>query len=197
MTDPERQDPIQDLVRRAQDGDPRAFEELARAAYGRIHRWALVRTGDRDDAEDVAQAVLIQVFRKLNTYAGQSAFFSWLYRVTGNVAGELERRRSVESRGRRRFLMLVSGVRTPESSIVADIEKREMRDLVRAFFEELPPRQREIFDLVDLQGFTPAEVADMLNMNPNTVRANLLKARRVLRRRMLARDPSYAEEFGR
>jgi RNA polymerase sigma-70 factor (ECF subfamily) len=197
LTDPERQDPIQDLVRRAQDGDPRAFEELARAAYGRIHRWALVRTGDRDDAEDVAQAVLIQVFRKLNTYAGQSAFFSWLYRVTGNVAGELERRRSVESRGRRRFLMLVSGVRTPESSIVADIEKREMRDLVRAFFEELPPRQREIFDLVDLQGFTPAEVADMLNMNPNTVRANLLKARRVLRRRMLARDPSYAEEFGR
>ena len=60
-------------------------------------------------------------------------------------------------------------------------------------FSKLPPRQREIFDLIDLQGLTPGEVADRTGMKPASVRANLFKARKSIRARFLATHPSYSE----
>jgi RNA polymerase sigma-70 factor (ECF subfamily) len=66
------------LIRRAQKGEPGALEDLIRRHYGLIHRWALVKTGDADDAEDVTQRVLIQLFKKLGSFRGRSSFKSWL-----------------------------------------------------------------------------------------------------------------------
>jgi RNA polymerase sigma-70 factor (ECF subfamily) len=69
--------------------------------------------------------------------------------------------------------------------------------VIRALFERLPSRQRQIFDLADLQGFTPTEIGDMLGMNPVTVRANLCKARRSIRSQLIERHPKMVEELGR
>jgi RNA polymerase sigma-70 factor (ECF subfamily) len=68
-------------------------------------------------------------------------------------------------------------------------------DVVREFLTELPQRQREVFNLVDLQDATSIEVSEMLNMKPVTVRANLFRARRALRARILERHPALAEEY--
>jgi RNA polymerase sigma-70 factor (ECF subfamily) len=64
---------------------------------------------------------------------------------------------------------------------------------IRTLFERLPARQRQVFDLADLQGFSPTEIGEMLAMNPVTVRANLCKARRSIRAKILERFPEMAE----
>src|SRR5690606_29812849 len=93
VTNPRSEDdPFGELVVRARAGDPDAFRRLARGVYGRIHRWALGRTGSPDDADDVAQTVLVRLHLKLGEYRG-GRFTSWLYRITASVAEELRRKR--------------------------------------------------------------------------------------------------------
>jgi len=80
------------LVRRAQAGESAAREELLTCCHGTIRRWARVLTEDQDEADDVAQEVLIRVALRLDRYAGRSRFTTWLYQVTRNTALGLRRR---------------------------------------------------------------------------------------------------------
>ncbi len=182
------------LIRRAQRGEPGAFDDLIRQHYRLIHRWALVKTGDADDAEDVTQRVLIQLFRKLGTFRGRSSFNSWLYRITSNAAGELHRRRGARERAVAKWGEN-QGEEGAEPGVLGRIAGSEAAEVARTFFSELPERQREVFDLVELQGYTASEVAEMLVMSASTVRVHLLRARRTLRARILEQHPALAEDF--
>ena len=73
------------------------------------------------------------------------------------------------------------------------LQTENVVDHVMASFEHLPARQRQVFDLADLQGFSPAEIGEMLGMNPVTVRANLCKARRTIRAEVLEKFPEMVE----
>ena len=77
---------VADLLPRAQAGDAAARDELLRRCHGTVYRWALVQTGQADDAEDVAQEVLVRLYRYLGRYSGRARFTTWLYRVTRNTA---------------------------------------------------------------------------------------------------------------
>src|SRR5436853_5944286 len=79
-------DAVAPLVRRAQSGDPGARDELLRSCHATVYRWALVQIGDPDDADDVAQEVLVRLATRLDRYAGRSRFTTWLYQVTRNTA---------------------------------------------------------------------------------------------------------------
>lgn len=177
---------LDELARAAGNGDPAAFERLVRRVHVQIHRWALVRVGDPDDADDVAQAVLVKLHGNLGGWEERSRFTTWLYRITANEASSWRRRAA----RRARWLVRDAGaVAAAVDRLVGPAEegdRERMVGLVTAYFRDLPTRQREVFDLVDLQGFAPGEVAEMLRMNPNTVRANLFKARRTIRGRMIA-----------
>ena len=72
------------------------------------------------------------------------------------------------------------------------VERAELRELIGAFFEELPERHRAAFDLIELQGKTAAEAAELMGIEPVSVRANLFKARRRLRARILEMRPELA-----
>lgn len=187
-------DPIPALVRQAQAGDPDAMEALARWCYPRVRRWALVRTGEPDEADDVTQDVIAGLHRTLRSYAAQASFGTWLYRVTANAAGLVRRR------GLRRLALLRR--RWPREARADDEQNRRLdqlhsaavAELVRVFFRELPERQRVVFDLADLQGLGAAEIADMLGLDAATVRGHLMRARRSIRSRILARLPTLAED---
>jgi RNA polymerase sigma-70 factor (ECF subfamily) len=189
----ESPEPLDALAARARAGDEGAFAALAGAARERVRRWALVRTGDPDDAEDVAQEVAIRVHRGLARFEGRSAFTTWLYRLAVNAASELGR-----SRGRIARLNAAAELETAASPALADrigeMENARAAALVRTLFAELPGRQREVFDLVDLQGHTPAEAAEMLEIEAATARVHLLRARRAIRERILAEHPNLLDD---
>lgn len=196
MTNPRSDtDPFAELIGRAQAGDPDAFRRLARGVYERIHRWALGRTGSEDDADDVAQTVLLRMHRKLGDFRG-GRFTSWLYRITANAAEEVRR-----TRERRTRLLEEHVVREVDSDPVVEpavdgtIDAARLMRIVLDRFRDLPDRQREVFDLVDLQGHTPAEVAELLGLEPVTVRTNLLRARRAIRQKILECHPRLLEEY--
>lgn len=186
---------VEVLVRRAQGGDGSAFEALIREVYDQVYRWALVQTGDGDDADDVTQEVLFRLHTKLRSYKGRSRFTTWLYQVTRNAAYEQGRRRTTQLKFREKLGRMATDD-TQEATVETQSDGTVLRT-VRALFERLPLRQRQIFDLADLQGFTPTEIGEMLRMNPVTVRANLCKARRAIRSQLIERHPQMVEELGR
>jgi RNA polymerase sigma-70 factor (ECF subfamily) len=177
---------VDSLVEQARDGDVNAFSRLVDAFHPRVHRWALAYAADADEADDVAQEVFVLALRRLAQYRGGGVFPVWLYRITCRAAGQLQRTRARRAR-------LAAGVRAePERRVYETdpggrVDREQLAALVRGFWHELPERQRAILDLVDLQGQSPATVAEMLELNPATVRANLFKARQSIRRRVLQR----------
>jgi RNA polymerase sigma-70 factor (ECF subfamily) len=185
------------LVEKAQAGDQQAFNDLLRGCHPLVHRWALSLTADPDDADDIAQDVLVRVHRNLAKYGARSRFTTWLYQVTRNAA--LDQRRSRERQERIATHEYRDELQPDRDRAdrLEELHRSSVADLVKSFFEELPERQREVFDLVDLQDCKPVEVSEMLDMNPSTVRAHLLRARRTIRKRILERHPEMAEEYGR
>jgi RNA polymerase sigma-70 factor, ECF subfamily len=175
---------IHGLVERARAGDEAASNSLFKGLRAQMLRWALVITGDLDDAEDVTQQVALTLHRKLDSFQSKSRFTTWVYAIVRNTAIEAKRKS-----GRRMQVELDDDVVNQMSSSVDDHIERmgneRMAATVRAFFEELPPRQRQLIELIDQRGCTPAEAADIMAIEPETARVHLLRARRALRTKML------------
>ena len=167
----------------ATGGDTDALRSLVRHATPRVRRWALVQTGDADAADDVTQEVLIHMVASLDSLRQPERIETWLYRATRNAAVDLFRRsrRHAEAEPLDDE-KLVSAVPGPEEQRAGT----EINRLLVSAFRELPRRQREVFDLVELQGMTAAQTAELLGIRSATVRVNLFKARAALRRRLIA-----------
>ena len=186
-------DELASLAARARSGNSGAFDELAARVRGRVTRWAGRVVRDPDDAEDVAQLVLMRVATRLSSFDGRSRFTTWLYRVTRSVA--LNR---VRTEQRRQSILDRTTPPDPVVTIDADAEQDVDRlvDLVRAYYGELSPRQREVFSMADFEGLSAAEIARRLAIDSSTVRVLLLHARRTIRRRMLQDHPALLEGEG-
>ncbi len=187
---------ILDLAERATKGEREALGRLAGALRPLICRWALVMTGDPDDAEDVAQQVLMKIMTSMEGFDGRSKVTSWVYRITRNASLDHARRRRRDRQLAEKADWLARTEPPELDDPLDDIEMERTMRLIRTLLGELPMRQREVFDLVDLQGLDPKEAAELLEMNPNTLRVHLLRARRRMRREMLARGFAFENAGG-
>ncbi|MDP3910347.1 MAG: RNA polymerase sigma factor [Gemmatimonadales bacterium] len=158
----------------AASGDADAFERLYRAHSARVH--SLVRRMlDGDEADDVTQDVFIRAWQKLGTFRGESAFGTWLHRLTVNVV--LARRKSVGVE-RGRFI-------TDDQPLERATGRRETVELSMDFEEalaRLPDGARQVFVLHDVEGYRHEEIARMLGVVPGTSKSQLHHARMALRR---------------
>jgi len=192
-------------VEDARAGDAAAFGRLARRVEPLVRRWALVRTGDPVRADEVVQSVLLRAHGHLSDFRGEARLETWLYRITANEAATLERKRgrptmSLDRLGEEAVPVGEAAPAAAGADRADEIDAlyaREVAGLVRAFFRELPDRQRQVFDLVDLQGHAAAEIAEILELSPSTVRVTLLRARRQIRARILEMHPELEEGYGR
>lgn len=183
------------LVSLARKGDEAALRELVESAYPMVRRWALVQTGDPADAEDLTQDVLVTMIRKLQTFHGDARFESWLYALTRNAALDRHRRtaRARRSEDDPRTEREMKPSRPPDPARA--LAESELRTTLLELFRRLPERQREVVDLVELRGLSAAEAAELMGVEPVSVRAHLFKARRSLRSLILAERPELAEEL--
>jgi RNA polymerase sigma-70 factor (ECF subfamily) len=174
------------LIARAQRGDSAAFRDLVDRWYAQIYRWAVGHTGDPDDADDVTQQVLVRLHLQLGRFRGAARFSTWLYQITRNAARDVHRRRARRLRAMDRMQRLADArAPAPSADPAAELELRETLDAARAALARLPDRQREVFDLVELQGYGAHEAATLLGVSPATARTHLFRARRAVRAAML------------
>jgi RNA polymerase sigma-70 factor (ECF subfamily) len=170
-------DPVVDrALRRARAGDVQAFEELYRATVGRIHALCLRMSGDPHLAEELTQESYLVAWRKLATFRGESAFSTWLHRVAVNVV--LGHRRTRDRRRERVVEELDAAVQSPTAEVA---HPGTTVDLERAI-SKLPERARTVFVLHDIEGFRHREIARLAGMAEGTSKAQLSRARRLLRK---------------
>lgn len=180
------------LASLASSGDDSAFTTLVTRFQPAVFRWALMFASDPDEAEDITQEVFVRTYRELGQYRSDGPLDAWLYRITRRAAIQMRRTR------RRRGRLALSPAAQPLRDVYTTdpggrVDRERAANVIRELFAALPRRQREIFDLVDLQGFSPAEAAERTGMKPVSVRANLFKARKAIRENLLATHPAYRE----
>lgn len=178
------------LAARAAAGDDSAFEWLVVRYQHRVFRLAC-RLTNETDAPDVLQDTFLQVYRHLPTFRGESRFSTWLYRIATNV-GLMHRR----ARARRpaesldvflpRFDADGRHVHTPAALRIASrvdelLDRQALAEKAQAAIERLPDLYREAFVLRDLEELTTADVAQVLGVEPATVRQRVHRARLMVR----------------
>jgi RNA polymerase sigma factor (sigma-70 family) len=180
------------LASLAAAGDEAAFTTLVTRYQPAVFRWSLTFANDADEAEDIVQEVFVRAHRSLSQYSSDGSLGGWLYAITRRTANQWRRKR------KRRTRLALSPAAAPMRDVYTTdpggrVDRERAAAVIHELFAELPARQREIFDLVDLQGFSPSEAAERTGMKPVSVRANLFKARAAIRAKFLATHPSYGE----
>jgi RNA polymerase sigma-70 factor, ECF subfamily len=173
-----------DAIRLAQAGDTQAFEFLYELHGRRVYALCLRMVGNPSDAEDLVQEAFLQLFRKIGTFRGESAFSTWLHRMTVNV---------VLMRLRKKALPVASLEETTEPDEDSggprkDIGAPDLRlsgavdrvNLERSI-EKLPPGYRTVFVLHDVQGYEHNEIAGIMGCSVGNSKSQLHKARTKLR----------------
>lgn len=163
------------LCARAGSGDVHAFELLYRAHAGRVLGVCVRMTDDREEAEGLAQDVWVRVWERLGSFRGQSAFTTWLHSVTVNLV--VERRR----KGMKRRLILERWMPEWMTRASTTTSGREEGVDLRRAVARLPEGARNVFLLHDVEGYKHREIAVQLGIAEGTVKAQLHRARRLLR----------------
>lgn len=164
-----------ELVQAARAGEASAFEQLYKENVKRVYALCYRMAGNAQQAEELTQDVFVRAWQKLSSFRGDSAFSSWLHPLTINVA-YTERR----SRVRRESRVTTTDDLTPYDSGVQDSRPGFGVDLEKAM-AELPDGAREVFVLHDVEGFKHDEIAAMTGIATGTSKAQLHRARRLLR----------------
>lgn len=166
------------LLRRAQSGDPEAFEQLIGPLEQLVWRICWHYTGNREAAEDCGQETMIRIWRSLESYRGDCALESWIYRIAANCCMDFLRKKkrdqsvSVEPLREQGFDPADPSPGT-EDRVVAEDEHRRLRIAIT----ELPDDQREALILTQLEKISYEEAARMLGVSEGTVKSRVNRAK--------------------
>ncbi len=166
-------DPDPDLVRRAGRGDSRAFEALYRRHSGRVYGLCVRLTGDRAGAEDCTQEAFINAWRALPKFESRSGFGTWLYRIAVNVVMKKRRKRS----GHEQIVPDAEQLLESQWQFDTPVELSEIEAAIAA----LPDGARDALVLSGIYGYSSEETAEMLDIAEGTCRAQLHRARKLMR----------------
>lgn len=173
-----------EAIRRAQAGESEAFEFLYQLHSRRVYALCLRMVGNPADAEDLAQEAFLQLFRKIGTFRGESAFSTWLHRMTVNVVLMRLRKKSLPTDSLEETLEPDAESSGPKRDVGApDLRLSGAVDRVNLerSIEKLPPGYRTVFVLHDVQGYEHNEIADIMRCSVGNSKSQLHKARTRLR----------------
>lgn len=165
------------LIEAVRRGDAAAFDGLVRRYMRRAYAVAYRLLEHREDAEDLVQEAFLTALEKIDTFQPGRPFGPWFFRILINRGRNLR-----TARARRATLPIPAETAAQTDSPAHDTERAELRAWLEAALDRLPERQRLIVQLFELEGFSGAEIADMLEMPAGTVRWNLHQARGTLRK---------------
>ena len=170
------------LLRRAQNGDAQAFDELMTVHEKRIYALCLRMTGNREDALDCAQEAMLRIWRALGSYRKQASFSTWVYRVATNTC--LDYLRKKKTRPSVSLDAMEDDGFSPSDASGDPVQQSEAaarKRTLAAGIASLPPDMRAALVLRDVQGFSYEEVSDILDTPLGTVKSRINRAREKLR----------------
>lgn len=171
-----------ELIARAQHGDEEAFAALFEAHKRRVYSLCLRMTGDTAEAEDLSQEAFLQLFRKISTFRGESAFSTWLHRMVVNVVLMHLRKKGLQQVS---LDEVDNSQDEPVKREYGDDDKRLLHSIERITLsraiEALPPGYRAVLVLHDIEGYEHNEIAQILNCSVGNSKSQLHKARLKLR----------------
>ena len=173
------QPPPKELLIRASEGDAEAFEQIYRATADYVYTIAVGITGNRADAEEVAQDVFVKVHRGLGRFRFEASFTTWLYRITVNRA-LTEAKRSGRRRARRAEFDDGMAVEDPRNATRETVEREENETRVRFLLKGLRPEQRACIVMREMDGMRYGEIARARGVKLKTVRSGIRRAREAL-----------------
>jgi len=187
LTDPEQRqtgDPLEaELIERAKQGDAQAFQHLYDKHKRRVYSLCLRMTSNTAEAEDLTQEAFLQLFRKIGTFRGESAFSTWLHRLSVNVVLMHLRKKSLPQVSLEETTQ-PGEEDTPKKDFGAEdlalagsIDRLQLQRAVN----DLPPGYRTIFVLHDVEGYEHNEIAQMVGCSIGNSKSQLHKARMKLR----------------
>jgi RNA polymerase sigma-70 factor (ECF subfamily) len=182
--------PVADWVRRAQEGDVRAFEQLFQQYHRGIYNTIYQMTHNDADAADLTQEVFVRAYRALPRLQTPEAFTSWLYRIAVNLS-----RNWLRDRGRVRVESLelpgeegeegnTREIADPSGDPAALIQTRDMQERVQKAIAGLSPDHRQVVTLHHLEGMPVEEIARVMGCSIGTVKSRLSRARENLKRKL-------------
>jgi RNA polymerase sigma-70 factor, ECF subfamily len=178
--------PDAELVKVAQAGDTRGFDELVRRYQDKVYRLCFKILRHEDDAAEALQDAFLSAFRGLKNFKAESTFSTWLYRVATNASlmkyrkrrdGHVSLEQSQSSNEDSETMQLPDWTQQP----VQDLLDSETRQVMSEGIQRLPEELRTVFVLRDVEGLSNAEVADVLELSVAAVKSRLHRARRSLR----------------
>jgi RNA polymerase sigma-70 factor (ECF subfamily) len=190
------------LVRLAQSGEEAAFEELIRRHQQRVFGLVSGILRRREDVEDVVQQVFLKVFVSLKRFDQRAAFSTWLYKISVNECWDYLRKKKVrplvyEADLSEEQVSRLDGVVSADQPPASSSDRAEARDLLERMMEKLPEQDRQLLILKEVEGFSVQELAEILDLNVNTVKVRLFRARArlmdVYRRRLHSKPAPPAE----
>lgn len=189
------------LVARAQAGDAQAFTELVNHYERKIYRLAKHITQNDEDAEDVLQETFLKAYEHLDTFQGNSKFYTWIVRIGVNEALMKLRKRKGD-----RTVPLDEPVDTGEEMVAREIavwednpedrySREEMREILDHAVESLKPDFRTVFVLRDIEELSTEETAETLGISVPAVKSRLLRARLALREKLTRQFKRKGEDI--
>jgi RNA polymerase sigma-70 factor, ECF subfamily len=164
-----------DLIHRSQAGDTEAFGELVTKYRAKIFSMLCGIVGDENDAWDVAQEGFLKAWRSIHKFEGRSSFYTWLYRLTVNLAID-----SLRRKGRCVEVELDDAIPCSLPSPRANYQCTEIRQQVNAALAQLSPEHRAVIVLKEVEELQYQEIADILNLSIGTVMSRLFYGRKKL-----------------
>jgi RNA polymerase sigma-70 factor (ECF subfamily) len=188
-----------ELIERLRAGDQAAVAELATTYGSKIQQLALRHMKNHEDAEEVAQDVLLKVCRKIAAFRGDSALSSWIYRITFNTAMSrlrtvrFSRPAEIPEHMLRTEKDDAGGARRPEPADPTSLPdesylRSEVRERLREAMTDLAPIYRTPVVLRDIHGLSTEEASDVLGVKPQTLKSRLHRGRLALRARLVDFD---------
>jgi RNA polymerase sigma-70 factor, ECF subfamily len=190
---PRRPDPDADLVEQLRRGDADGPDALVATFGDRVYRLAIRITGNEQDAEEVVQDALWTAARKINTFRGQSAFGSWLYRITANTAYQKLRGRQAKKRevpwedlfpSFDELGQHVDPVSDWSPKVEEPALQNELREVLSSAIADLPDDYRTAFLMHDVEGLSNPEIAESLGISLPAVKSRVHRSRLFLRERL-------------
>ncbi len=184
------------LVRRLKDRDERAFSELIESNGDRVFNLCFRLLGNREEAEDLAQDVFITVFKKIDTFQGDSKLSTWIYRIASNLSKNRIRYLAVRhDRSKAEFDETVdasaaaAALTSPNQAKSPDahVEGQQLEGIMQAAIAELEEDHRLLIVLRDIEELSYEEICEITELAEGTVKSRLHRARLALRKKMMSR----------